>query len=62
MSKNFFYKRTGHKPSDKYFKNMAVWHDVDLMKSWMLGFFAGSILTIFLITLFYLFYFFLLFW
>lgn len=53
MSKNFFYKRTGHKPSDKYFKNMAVWHDVDLMKSWMLGFFAGSILTIFLITLFY---------
>ena len=52
MSKNFFYKRTGHKPSDEYFKNMAVWHDVDIVKSWELGFVTGSIIPGLLIILF----------
>jgi hypothetical protein len=53
MSKNFFSLRTGHGPSDEYFKNLAVWHDIDIVKSWVLGFSTGSILTGLLIILFY---------
>ena len=53
MSKNFFSLKTGHKASDEYFKNLAVWHDIDIVKSWMLGFSTGSILTGLLIILFY---------
>ena len=53
MIKNFFPVKTGHKASDDYFKNLAVWHDIDIVKSWMLGFSTGSILTGLLIILFY---------
>tara|TARA_B110000902_G_C14094448_1_gene508178 strand:+ start:722 stop:883 length:162 start_codon:yes stop_codon:yes gene_type:complete len=53
MIKNFFPIKTGHKASDDYFKNLAVWHDIDIVKSWMLGFSTGSILTGLLIILFY---------
>jgi|MGYP000020322140 hypothetical protein len=40
MSKNFFSLRTGHGPSDEYFKNAAIWHDIDLLKAYILG--AGT--------------------
>ena len=53
MIKNFFPVKTGHKASDDYFKNLAVWHDIDIVESWMLGFSTGSILTGLLIILFY---------
>ena len=53
MIKNFFPIKTGHKASDDYFKNLAVWHDIDIVKSWMLGFSTVSILTGLLIILFY---------
>jgi len=52
MKKNFFSSKTGHGPSDEYFKNLAVWHDIDIVKSWVLGFVTGSILTGLLIILF----------
>ena len=52
MKKNFFSLKTGHGPSDEYFKNLAVWHDIDIVKSWVLGFVTGSILTGLLIILF----------
>ena len=37
MTKNFFYQKTGHGPSDEYFKNMAVWHDIDILKTFLFG-------------------------
>jgi len=43
MSKNFFSLKTNHPASDEYFKNMAVWHDSDMLTSWVLGFLTGSI-------------------
>jgi|TARA_B110000196_G_scaffold293504_1_gene281874 hypothetical protein len=49
MTKNFFHQKTGHKASDEYFKNMAVWHDIDLLKAFTLGIGCGflfGILTI----------------
>jgi hypothetical protein len=44
--KNFLYKETGHKASDEYFKNMAVWHDIDIMKAFGLGLGLGLIIGI----------------
>ena len=52
MIKNFFPLKTGSIASDEYFKNLAVWHDIDIVKSWVLGFVTGSILTGLLIILF----------
>jgi len=37
MIKNFFPLKTGHDPSDNYFKNLAVWHDIDLVKAFFIG-------------------------
>ena len=37
MRKNFFSLKTGHKASDEYFKNLAIWHDIDLVKAYFLG-------------------------
>jgi len=37
MIKNFFSLKTGHRPSDEYFKNMPIWHDIDLLKAYFLG-------------------------
>ena len=37
MNKNFFPLKTGHKASDEYFKNVAIWHDIDLVKAYFLG-------------------------
>jgi len=37
MIKNFFPLKTGHKASDEYFKNQAIWHDIDLVKAYFLG-------------------------
>ena len=37
MRKNFFSLKTGHKVSDKYFENLALWHDIDLVKAYFLG-------------------------
>jgi hypothetical protein len=47
MNKNFFYRKTGHGPSDEYFKNMAVWHDIDIMKSFTFGIICGLIIGFF---------------
>jgi hypothetical protein len=43
MSKNFFSLKFDHPASDKYFKNMAVWYDSDMLTSWVLGFLTGII-------------------
>jgi curli production assembly/transport component CsgF len=43
MSKNFFSPKTGHHASDEYFKNQALWHDSDLLKSFFLGAFIGCV-------------------
>ena len=51
--KNFFPLKTGHASSDEYFKNLAVWHDIDIVKSWALGFSTGSIFTGLLVILFF---------
>ena len=45
MSKNFFSLKTGHHASDEFFKNQALWHDSDLLKSFLLGAFIGIILA-----------------
>ena len=44
MSKNFFSLKTGHKASDEYFKNLAIHHDIDLVKSYFLGVCTSSII------------------
>jgi curli production assembly/transport component CsgF len=43
MSKNFFSLKTGHHASDEFFKNQALWHDSDLLKSFFLGAFIGCV-------------------
>ena len=35
--KELFSIKTGHGPSDEYFKNLAVWHDIDLVKAFFIG-------------------------
>ena len=45
MSKNFFSPKTGHHASDEFFKNQPLWHDNDLLKSFLLGIFIGSIVV-----------------
>ena len=49
MTKNFFYQKTGHGPSDEYFKNMAVWHDIDILKTFMFGMVCGAIISILIV-------------
>ena len=44
MNKNFFPLKTGHKPSDEHFKNLAIHHDIDLVKSYFLGVCTSSII------------------
>ena len=46
MTKNFFALKTGHKASDEYFKNLAIWHDIDLVKSFTFGMVCGAIISI----------------
>jgi hypothetical protein len=41
MSKNFFSLKTGHHASDEFFKKQAIWHDSDLLKSFLLGAIIG---------------------
>ena len=54
MRKNFFSLKTGHKASDEYFKNLAIWHDIDLLKALVIGIGAGVILGFLCLTsLFY---------
>jgi curli production assembly/transport component CsgF len=48
MSKNFFSLKTGHHASDEFFKKQAIWHDSDLLKSFLLGAIIGFILPILL--------------
>ena len=45
MSKNFFSLKTGHHASDEFFKNQSLWHDNDLLKSFLLGIFIGGIVV-----------------
>ena len=44
MRKNFFSLKTGHEASDEYFKNLAIWHDIDLVKAYFLGVCTSSII------------------
>jgi len=46
MNKNFFPLKTGHKASDEYFKNLAIWHDIDLVKAFTFGMVGGVIISI----------------
>ena len=51
MSKNYSGIKTGHAPSDAYFKKQPIFFDIDIVKSWALGFTSGSIITGLLILL-----------
>ena len=51
MSKNFFSLKTGHHVSDEFFKNQAVWHDSDILKSFLLGAFIGGLVIWFLMAM-----------
>ena len=51
MSKNFFSIKTGHHASDEFFKKQAIWHDSDLLKSFLLGAFIGGLVIWFLMFL-----------
>ena len=51
MSKNYSGIKTGHAPSDAYFKKQPIWFDSDIVKAWALGFILGSIFTGLLILL-----------
>ncbi len=42
MSRNFFSLKTGHHASDVFFKNQAIWHDSDILKSFLIGAFVGA--------------------
>lgn len=48
MSRNYLTIKTGHKPSDIYFKNQPLWCDSDLLKSFILGSISGAIFTVIL--------------
>ena len=37
MRKNIFPLKTGHEASDEYFKNLPIWHDVDMIKTFLWG-------------------------
>ena len=37
MRKNIFPIKTGHKISDEYFNNLPVWHDIDILKTFLFG-------------------------
>ena len=50
MSKNYSGIKTGHAPSDAYFKKQPIWFDSDIVKAWALGFIKGSIITCLLYT------------
>ena len=49
MRKNFFALKTGHKASDEYFKNLAIWHDIDILKTFMFGMVCGAIISILIV-------------
>ena len=44
MRKNFFSLKTGHEASDEYFKNLSIWHDIDLVKAFLIGAFISPII------------------
>ena len=43
MSKNYFSIKTGHKPSDTYFKSHPIWFDSDLLHALLLGAACGFV-------------------
>jgi len=45
MNKNFPRWKSGHEASDEYFKNAPLWHDIDIIKSFIFGVLLGSVLT-----------------
>ena len=47
MKKNFFTPRTGHETSDAFFRNLAIWHDIDMIKSFIWGFAIATLVSIF---------------
>lgn len=47
MSKNYFIPKTGHIASDVYFKYYAaIWHDSDMLKSFVTGTLFGILIAI----------------
>ena len=46
MSKNYFSIKTGHKPSDEFFKNQPLWFDSDLLQTFLLGAGCGAFVTL----------------
>tara|TARA_R110002020_G_scaffold29767_9_gene93980 strand:+ start:390 stop:551 length:162 start_codon:yes stop_codon:yes gene_type:complete len=52
MKKNFIYIKTGHEASDAYFANLAVWNDIDILKSFGFGAVVVSVPFIFYLVFF----------
>ena len=46
MSKNYGSTKTGHKPSDEYFKSRPIWFDSDLLHAFLLGAGCGAFVTL----------------
>ena len=47
MSRNYYTLKTGHKASDRYFKNQPLWCDSDILKSLIIGISIGGIFATF---------------
>ena len=52
MKKNFMHTKTGHEASDAYFDNLAVWNDIDLLKSFGFGAIVASVPFVFYLGFF----------
>ena len=48
MARNYFPMKTGHAASDEYFKHAALWHDTDMIKSFIFGALSGILIIIIL--------------
>ena len=44
MRKNFFPTKTGHESSDKFFKNIPIWYDSDMIGVTLHGVVLGFVL------------------
>mgnify|MGYP003326657329 CR=1 FL=1 len=49
MSKNYSGIKTGHAPSDAYFKRQPIWFDSDMLNAFLIGIGNGVIFTALLI-------------
>ena len=45
MSKNYFSLKTGHAPSDEFFKRAPLYCDSDMWRTFLYGWFLGCVFT-----------------